>query len=40
MFWFISVNPKKAILASAFARKDYPKATATASRILQVCYIS
>uniref|UniRef100_A0A804PRD1 Protein DETOXIFICATION n=1 Tax=Zea mays TaxID=4577 RepID=A0A804PRD1_MAIZE len=29
----------QAILASAFARKDYPKATATASRILQLALV-
>nr|TKV93091.1 hypothetical protein SEVIR_9G203100v2 [Setaria viridis] len=29
----------QAILASAFARKDYPKATATASRVLQLALV-
>ena len=36
---YSDLNLFQAILASAFAKKDYTKATATASRVLQVCWL-
>uniref|UniRef100_A0A2N9IXX6 Protein DETOXIFICATION n=1 Tax=Fagus sylvatica TaxID=28930 RepID=A0A2N9IXX6_FAGSY len=39
IFLHVELSLKHAILASAFARKDYAKATATASRVLQVALV-